>query len=171
MDDPRNGPTERNVIFGAEQIWWNCQTLWRAEDTVYCQNSLLLLNGAYLNVAYHTTRRTLCSDGTTRLRPIPALSKCARDRVRGLSNTVEHILQHIQTNYYVGFWQSSFIRSLLHRTRSIGPASDLRTSSYIAPSWSWAFIKNPVSYNLGLVEGSHTPVGTELLYIQCIKFK
>jgi hypothetical protein len=162
---------ERNVIFGNEQIYWNCQKLSRAEDTIHHQNPLLRLNGTpngatpvagedytreFIERWYHLVE---IYSGT--------LHTHSKDRLPGLSHMVKHMLQQIQTTYHAGLWRSSFIRGLLWRARSIGPAH--RFQDYIAPSWSWASFNAPVSYTLGLNESSGTAndgIDAEILDIQ-----
>lgn len=147
---------ERNVIFGNEQVYWNCQKLSRAEDTICHQSPILRLNGSpngATPIAGEDYTREFMErwyylveiySGTIYSRSI--------DRLPGLSHMVKHMLQNIQTTYHAGLWRSSFTRGLLWRAKSIGPAR--RFDDYIAPSWSWASFNGPVSYTLGLNESS-----------------
>ncbi|TVY81859.1 Ankyrin-3 [Lachnellula suecica] len=162
---------ERNVIFGTEQIYWNCQRLSRAEDTVYCQNPLLRLNGAPLRGATQYSEELMekwyhmieIYSGT--------IHAHSGDRLPGLSHMVQHMLQQIETKYYAGLWESSFIRGLLWRAKTINPARRFQ-NTYIAPSWSWASFNGPVSYNLGLVEYfglSTDAVDTEIIDIKVLR--
>lgn len=147
---------ERNVIFGNEQIYWNCQTLSRAEDTIHHQNPLLRLTGTANGttpVAGEEYSREIMErwyhlaeiySGTVHARP--------KDRLPGLSHMVKHMLAQINTPYFAGLWRSSFHRGLLWRTKTIVAAK--RFEVYIAPSWSWASFNGPVSYTLGLTGAS-----------------
>ncbi|TVY39500.1 putative ankyrin repeat protein [Lachnellula occidentalis] len=159
---------ERNVIFGNEQIYWNCQKLSRAEDTICHQSPILRLNGSpngTTPIAGEDYTREFTErwyylveiySGTTYVH--------SKDRLPGLSHMVKHMLQQIQTTYHAGLWRSSFIRGLLWRAKSITPAH--RFQEYIAPSWSWASLNGPVSYTLGLNESSGSPDDAEILDIQ-----
>ncbi|TVY27656.1 E3 ubiquitin-protein ligase [Lachnellula hyalina] len=159
---------ERNVIFGNEQIYWNCQRLSRAEDTICHQRPILRLNGSP-NGATPIAGEDYTREFTERwyyLVEVYSGTIYARstDRLPGLSHMVKHMLQQINTTYHAGLWRSSFHRGLLWRAKSIGPAQ--RFQDYIAPSWSWASLNAPVSYTLGLNESSGSTHDAEILDIQ-----
>ncbi|TVY15851.1 E3 ubiquitin-protein ligase MIB1 [Lachnellula arida] len=160
---------ERNVIFGNEQIYWNCQKLSRAEDTTCHQSPILRLNGSP-NGATPIAGEDYTREFTERWYYLVeiysgTIYNRSTDRLPGLSHMVKHMVQNIQTTYHAGLWRSSFTRGLLWRAKSIGPAR--RFADYIAPSWSWASFNGPVSYTLGMNSSSSSnDDNAEILDIQ-----
>lgn len=134
----------RNLIFSAEQIYWNCQTLSSSESSAVTQRPLLRLKGnnddeGLTEVLSRWYRLIETYSGTH----VSVLT----DRFPALRHMAGYVEQQIHSNYCAGLWQSDLLRGLLWRAKSITVHPQFQ--EYIAPTWSWAFLNgSSVSYSV-----------------------
>lgn len=134
---------QRNLIFSAEQIYWNCQTISSSEGTIVTQMPLLRLkrkdgddNSALLSRWYHLLETYSATKHFH-----------SGDRFPALMHMAEYVKKLLNSRYYAGLFESDLLRGLLWRAKSMKLTYE-PFSEYIAPSWSWVSFNGPVSYSL-----------------------
>jgi hypothetical protein len=144
----------RVIHFTESEVLWECRTIqttegWPTENVASCSeypNTAPRILDALANlgerdvfdiwnqaVANYTYRISSKSGDTDAL----------------LGNLAHLFKKHISGGYIAGAWEEDFLRSLVWGIRSdrlsgMGPAR--RYERYIAPSWSWASIDGPISF-------------------------
>ncbi len=89
------------------------------------------------------------------------------DKLVALAGIARQLRNPALGRYLAGIWEVAFVRSLLWcviRRHQTHPSAQTRRA-YIAPSWSWASVSNPVRYSC--VKDLHDPVDAEVVEVSC----
>lgn len=139
--------SRRIVHYAREQMYWECQSLSKAEDgaTFKAHSRFKQLLSFHDPPGFSYTQSlqnrwyTLVEDYKSRL-----LTKDT-DMLPALSGIASEFGKHIQQKYLAGLWNLELANGLLWHARD----SYLKQpSTYRAPSWSWAALNGPITYNL-----------------------
>lgn len=81
----------------------------------------------------------------------------ASDRLPGLSGLASRFLQHLNCQYFAGLWEHNLLHDLLWKAQDAHdwskfdePVLRPAPAKYMAPSWSWASLDNPVMIDFPL---------------------
>lgn len=90
----------------------------------------------------------------------------ASDKLVALAGIAEKFGEALRTKYIAGFWEDHMLEYLIWHPES----GATRTSSYRAPSWSWASLDGGIAFNHDLVTGvdqsCHPAYGCRILRCQ-----
>jgi hypothetical protein len=167
----------RVVHFGANQLFWECQELQACEtypdglpDTNGMQScadfkihdpfapelrsSPLLPSSTSPKVASDADWKLLALwSGIVEVYSVSCLTYFS-DKLIAISGVAKILAAQTKARYLAGLWSADLVRQLLWRTSS--PTSR-HAETLVAPSWSWASIKSPVS-NVLQVSNEHSMV-------------
>jgi hypothetical protein len=139
----------RLLIWGDEQVYWNCHTCLRSEGNNLTQKPFLKLVPRLDIESASVPSTTKCFNQWYKLLEIycPAALSFERDRLNALSGMAEYF--NPQGDYIAGLWADDIKRGLLF----IGSAPTAGTPAtsypvYVAPSWSPLAIQRPAKYCL-----------------------
>ena len=92
----------------------------------------------------------------------------ASDKLVALAGIAEKFGDAWRTKYLAGFWEDHMLQYLMWQPKGGATA----TSSYRAPSWSWASLDGMIAFDRGLAigDGRHRPYGCQILRCE-IKLK
>lgn len=141
--------SRRVIHYAREQMYWECQSVSKAEDgatfKTHSRFKQLLNSNVPPGFSYAQPLQNrwyrLVEDYKDRL-----LSKDT-DMLPALSGLASEFAKHIQQKYFAGLWDVELANGLLWHARD----SYLeRPSTYRAPSWSWAALNGPIAYQLAV---------------------
>lgn len=75
-----------------------------------------------------------------------------RDKLVALNGLAKHFQANGLQDYFAGSWKAN-IREIVFWKSTYGPECDLRTTEYIAPSWSWASLPYNIAFSALLDAG------------------
>ena len=139
--------SRRVLHYAREQMYWECQSVSKAEDggTFKAHSRFKQLLSSHDPPGFSYTRPLqdrwyrLVEDYKSRL-----LTKDT-DMLPALSGIASEFGKHVQQKYLAGLWNLELANGLLWHARD----SYLKQpSTYRAPSWSWAALNGPITYNL-----------------------
>jgi len=134
----------RYLSFEPTQVYFRCdkfvalETGRRLDVSYYYapEGKYLLERRMWMRIVSHYTSRDL----TFETDKLPALSVLAHEYQRMWNDT-----------YYAGMWKSSLCKDLMWFLSSVGHT---KPSTYRAPSWSWASVNGPISYQSPFSRGA-----------------
>jgi hypothetical protein len=140
----------RTVIFGREQLLWECHEDLKSETVFSSLDHGSLLSS---NIRQCLISRTLPREGTSYLCAlwywmIQAYSKChltkSEDKLPALSGLAKAFSRRTSFMYTAGLWEEDLATGLLWLP--LLPESRPRPSTYRAPSWSWVSLNTPIHF-------------------------
>lgn len=146
---------QRILLYGAEQLFWECRAISRAEDGDLRLGNLHNLDRLKGTASIERTIFGPRPDGDSEVnyrgwyemieeytqRSITHQS----DRFPALSGVADAIAQTSRDIYHAGVWRKGLVEGLLWCAMSRdGPLK--KPTSYRAPSWSWASVEGPVQF-------------------------
>jgi hypothetical protein len=147
--------SRRLLIFGSDQIYWECQSSQDSEDGILPSRVISLRLPSRLSSVdwEHIVRDYTCRSLT-----------CGSDKLPALSGLAQVYHQATQHDYIAGLWIQTLIPGLLWRLKHLlfgKKVKTARSSIYRAPSWSWASMDGNITH-IQLVPGSFKPRATLL---------
>ncbi|KAK4618354.1 hypothetical protein CLAFUW4_12223 [Fulvia fulva] len=131
--------SRRKVMFGARQMFWQCR-----ERT--CTENGLMPDDDFLGLSAFVDTKQSHASWIAAVESFSS-SKLTRmsDRLPALSGLASTYCKLTGDEYLAGHWSKDLAKgSLLWRAQS--PRSRPTSSTYRAPSWSWASVDGPVLY-------------------------
>ncbi|KAE8445890.1 hypothetical protein EG329_012814 [Mollisiaceae sp. DMI_Dod_QoI] len=138
--------SRRVVTYGTDRVTWQCRTHSYSESDSAPPETFSLLNPfelGFLDVFWSrlVTRYSQC--GAT----------YETDKLPALSGLVKTIKLSTGSTYLAGLWKETIFDNLLWKVRS--PGLQRRSSSYRAPTWSWASLDGPIDLDFATYPGSY----------------
>jgi hypothetical protein len=148
----------RVLIFASRQIWWNCRKIYSIGDglTWPDHSHISLVRLRFLDLPTYKRERYNAWLSVVERYSERKLS-FSKDKLLAISGIAEHYGKTTGGQYLAGHFASSFLSSLLWKTRS-QPLP--RPAEYRAPSWSWAAVDGQVKW-----EHSRIPTSSHLEFL------
>ncbi|KAH8732325.1 heterokaryon incompatibility protein-domain-containing protein [Phaeosphaeriaceae sp. PMI808] len=136
--------SSRILLFKDFQLFWIC-TKTRGRDGGWMASDEEQSYGQQWNLSRRMMRSPVPSDWLTICRTYAGRKLTdPNDKLSALSSIASYFATTGSTSYAAGIWMSSFVDQLAWRAKSLGTTN--RPKVWTAPSWSWASLNCPISF-------------------------
>lgn len=148
----------RMVLYGTEQVFWECAELLAAEDGNYVTRDDDYLEELKATASIKPTIFEPRSDGDHKINyrnwyeMVEKYMSCAitkgSDRLPALAGLATAVASSSGDEYLAGIWRTGLIEGLLWSKKEASKNALRRPDNFRAPSWSWASVDGKVRFSV-----------------------